>query len=125
MLKLLFISRDKNIFEEMIAALEDYEDIDLELTDSGEKALSMIPGKAVDLVIADEDLGDMTGLELVKRILNINFMINFAVVSEFSPEEFHEASEGLGVMLQLPRQPGKKEAEESIKKLKQIKGMIT
>lgn len=123
MLRLLFVSKDKNLFQEMIAAIKGYEGIDLELSDSGENALAMIPDKTIDLVIADEDLGDMTGLELVKRILKINFMINFAVVSGLSPEEFHEASEGLGIMSQLPKQPGKEDAEEMLKTLKQIKGI--
>ena len=77
----------------------------------------------VDATAADEDLGDMTGLELVRRILKINFMINFAVVSGLSADEFHEASEGLGVMTQLPQRPGKKDADGMIKTLKQIKGL--
>lgn len=125
MLRLLFVSKDKNIFQDMIAAIKGYEDIDLELSDSGEKALATIPGKDVDLVVADEDLGDMTGLEMVGKMLKINFMINSAVVSELSPDEFHEASEGLGVMAQLPGNPGKEDAEVLIKTLKQIKGLIT
>jgi two-component SAPR family response regulator len=123
MLKFLLVSRDKARFEEIISALKGYGDIELEFCDSGEKALEMISRMAVDLVIADEGLGDMTGLELVKRILKINFMINFAVVSGLPHDEFHEASEGLGVMAQLPKRPGKKEAEEIMKTLKQIKGI--
>jgi YesN/AraC family two-component response regulator len=123
MLKLLLVGRDKNIFEDLKSALKEYEDIEFGLSESGEQTLAIVSGKAVDLVIADEDLGDMTGLELVKRILKINFMINFAVVSGLPHDEFHEASEGLGIMLQLPGQPGRKEAEELVKTLKQIKGM--
>lgn len=123
MLRLLFVSQDKNIFQDMIAVLKVHEDVDLELLESGEKALAIIPGKEVDLVVLDDDLGDMTGLEFVKRVLKINFMINFAVVSELSPDKFHEATEGLGVMTQLPKQPGKEDAEEMIKTLKQIKGL--
>jgi len=123
MLKFLLVSRDKASFEEIISALKGYGDIELEFCDSGEKALEMISGMAVDLVIADEGLGDMTGLELVKRILKINFMINFAVVSGLSHDEFHEASEGLGIMTQLPKPSGRKDAEDMIKMLKQIKGI--
>ena len=123
MLKLLLVGRDKNIFEDLISALTRYEDIESELSESGEKALAIVSGKAVDLVIADEDLGDMTGLEIVRRILKINFMINYAVVSRLSHDEFHEASEGLGIMLQLPKRPDEKDAKELVKTLKLIKGM--
>ena len=33
-------------------------------------------------------------------------MINSAAVSSLSPEKFHEASEGLGILPQLPPRPG-------------------
>jgi CheY-like chemotaxis protein len=124
MLKLLLVSRDKDRFEDLISAIKGYGDIELEFSDSGEKALAMISGKAVDLAIVDEDLGDMTGLEFVRRLLKINPMINSAVVSRLSHDDFHEASEGLGIMAQLPEYPAEKNAESLIKTLKQINGML-
>jgi len=124
MLKLLLVNRDIDSFSALSSALSGQEDIELDVSPSGEKALAMLSSKAVDLVIADEDLGDMTALELSSRLLKINPMINCAVVSSLPPEEFHEASEGLGIMTQLPKQPGVKDAEDLIKTLKQIKGML-
>lgn len=123
MLSILLVSSDQGRFEDLISSLKVYGDIELESIESGKKALEIISGKSVDLVISDEDLGDMTGLELVRQILKVNFMINFAVVSGLSPDDFHEASEGLGVMSQLPKHPVKKDAEDMIKVLKQLKGM--
>jgi len=124
MLKLLLVNRDIDSFSALSSALSGQEDIELDVSPSGEKALAMLSSKAVDLVVADEDLGDMTALELSSRLLKINPMINCAVVSSLPPEEFHEASEGLGIMTQLPKQPGVKDAEDLIKTLKQIKGML-
>jgi hypothetical protein len=66
----------------------------------------------------------MTALELSRRLLKINPMINCALVSGLSAEEFHEASEGLGIMAKLPKQPGAKDANELIKNLKQIMGLL-
>lgn len=106
-------------------ALRGQGDIELEVSPSGEEALARLSGKAFDLVVADENLGDMTALELSRRLLKINPMINCAVVSSLSPEEFHEASEGLGIMTQLPQDPGAKDADMLISTLKQIKGMLT
>jgi two-component SAPR family response regulator len=123
MLKLLLVSQDINPFNELISALKEYNDVELGISASGEEALAMISGNAVDFVIIDEDLGDMTGLELVKRILKINPMIDSAVVSRLGHDEFHEASEGLGIMAQLPQQPGREDARRLIKTLKQIKGI--
>jgi len=125
MLRLLLVTRDQNNFDDLISTLKGYGDIELELSESGEKALKMIANKAIDLVIADENMGDFTGLELVRRLLTINPMINSAVVSRSPHDDFHKATEGLGIMAQLPNNPGEKDAENLIKTLKQIKGMIS
>jgi len=74
-------------------------------------------------MVTDEDLGDMKGLQLAERPLKINPMINCAIVSPLSAEAFHEASEGLGIVAQLPVKPGKKQAEELLNKLKKLKGL--
>ncbi|SEM04499.1 Response regulator receiver domain-containing protein [Syntrophus gentianae] len=124
MLKLLLVSHSKDSLRGLSSSLSGKDDIELEMSTSGEEALTRLSSKTVDLVVADEDLGDMTALELSKRLLRINPMINCAVVSSLSPEEFHEASEGLGIMTQLPRQPGMKEAEILIRTLKQIQGLL-
>jgi CheY-like chemotaxis protein len=125
MLKLLLVSRNIDSLSGLSMALRGQGDIELEVSPSGEEALARLSGKAFDLVVADENLGDMTALELSRRLLKINPMINCAVVSSLSPEEFHEASEGLGIMTQLPQDPGAKDADMLISTLKQIKGMLT
>jgi CheY-like chemotaxis protein len=125
MIKLLLVTGDINPFNELISRLGEYDDIELEISASGEKSLEWIASKIpVDLVIADENLGDMTGHEFVRRLLKINPMIDSAVVSRLGHDEFHEASEGLGIMAQLPQQPGREDAERLVKTLKQIKGML-
>jgi DNA-binding NarL/FixJ family response regulator len=125
MLKLLLVSRDDDSLSGLSAALGGQDDIELEISASGEKALARLSGKAVDLVVADEDLGDMTALDFSAQLLKINPMINCAVVSTLSQEEFHEASEGLGIMAQLPKQPGAEDAERLIQTLKRIKGLMS
>jgi len=50
-------------------------------------------------------------------------MINCACVSPLPPEDFHETSEGLGVLMQLPVNPGKFEAEDLLKRLKNLKDL--
>jgi hypothetical protein len=62
----------------------------------------------------------MSGLDLSRMLVNANAMINTALVSRLSPEDFHETSEGLGVLLQLPEIPAEKEAENIVSSLKQI-----
>ena len=47
----------------------------------------------------------------------VNAMVNTAVVSPLSDEEFHEASEGLGILGRLPNEPGMNDAGELLRKL--------
>lgn len=87
---------------------------------SGRKALSAVSERVFDLLVTDENLGDMTGLELIESLIATQPMLNCAAVSSLSSEGFHEASEGLGVLMQLPAEPGKKEAYELLEHLIKI-----
>lgn len=121
MLKLLIVSPDKNSLSGLASALVEHADVDLSWAESGETALEIASDYAIDLVVTDESLGDMTGLEFAGRLLSVNPMINCVSVSRLSPEKFHEISEGLGLMVQLPIQPGKEHAEELLQRLKNLK----
>ena len=123
MLKILLVSPDESAFSDFSSALADHADVELLWAGSGKEALGIASGTTIDLVVADEGLGDMNGLELAGKLLSVSFMINCAAVSRLSPEEFHEASEGLGVLAQLPIKPGKEHAEELLQRLKHIKNL--
>lgn len=123
MLKLLLVSSDKDALSELASALVQHTDVDLSWAESGETALQTASTTILDLIITDEMLGDMTALEFADRLLKVNPMINCATVSGLSPEKFHEVSEGMGLMLQLPAKPGKTQAEELLQRLKYIKGL--
>ena len=75
-------------------------------------------------MVTDERLGDMTGLEFAGRLLSVNPIINCAPVSRLSPEDFHEVSEGLGLMAQLPVQPSKEDAEKLLQRLRNLKSLM-
>jgi DNA-binding NarL/FixJ family response regulator len=124
MMKFLLVSPDKSSLSELASALKEHDDVELLATESGKKALAMVSESAVDLVVTDEELGDMTGLEFARRLISLNPMINCATVSGLEPERFHEVSEGLGLMDQLPTRPGKEDAERLLRNLRLIKGEI-
>jgi len=88
--------------------------------ESGKLALEAVEKLCPELAVIDEKLDDMSGLELVQRILTVNAFIHTAVVSSLSDEDFHEASEGLGVLMKLSPEPVKNEADVLLKKLKSI-----
>jgi CheY-like chemotaxis protein len=123
MLKLLLVSPDKDSLSGLASALEKDDDVDLSWAESGARALEIISDTVVDLVVTDERLGDMTGIEFARRLLLVNPMINCASVSPLSPKDFHEASEGLGLLAQLPIRPGEEDAKDLLQCLKNLKNL--
>lgn len=124
LLKLLLVSPDQTSMSGLETAFLEYDDVELARANSGEAALDMVSDTSVDLIITDQDLGDMSGLEFAARLLKLNPMIHCALVSDLSSAKFHEASEGLGLVAQIPVRPGKKDAEDLLVKLKRIKGLL-
>jgi CheY-like chemotaxis protein len=125
MIKLLLVTPDNESFRDFTFALIKNDDVDLTLASTGQEALAILTEHPVDLVIVDESIGDMTGIGFMKKLLPINPMINCAAVSPLPPEEFHEACEGLGVLAQLPVAPGKPDAENLLKRLNDLKILLS
>ncbi len=123
MIRLLLVTPYKKSLFELASVMEKNDDVELTWTESGKKALDMLSETSVDLVVTDEKLGDMTGLEFANKLLRVNPMINCAVLSPLPSDEFHEASEGLGVFAQLPLRPVKEDAEKLLKHLKNLKNL--
>ena len=124
MIKLLLVTPDKEPFRDFTFALTKNDDVELSWAATGQEALAILSENPVDLVIVDDSLGDMTGIEFMKKLLSLNPMINCAAVSPLPHEAFHEASEGLGVLAQLPVSPGKPDAENLLKRLEDLKILL-
>ena len=124
MIKLLLVTPKKESFNEFAMVLKKKDDVELTWAASGQEALEAISDNPVDLVIVNKNIGDMTGIEFMKKLLPINPMINCAAVSPLAPEEFHEASEGLGVLMQLPVSPGRLDAENLLQRLNDLKNLL-
>ena len=122
--RLLLVTPNKDSLSLLASTLAAQGSVDLSWAQSGGKALDMISDTAFDLVVTDERLGDMTNLELAAKLISINPMINCAAVSSLSPEDFHEASEGLGLMDQLPLRPGKEKADNLLQRLIDLKKLM-
>ncbi len=97
--------------------------VNLQRVISGAEALEAARTTAPHLVIIDADLPDTAPLDLVQKLLMVNAMVNTAVVSPLSDEEFHEASEGLGILGRLPNEPGMSDAGELLHKLRTVLGV--
>jgi DNA-binding response OmpR family regulator len=125
MIHLLLVTRNKTAFSDFSGEFIKRNGVSVAWADSGEGALSLVSEKRFDLVVTDEELGDMAGLVFAKKLVTQYPMVNCAAVSPLSEEAFHEASEGLGLQAKLPIPPGKKDARNLLERLLMIKGMTS
>ncbi len=103
------------------AALASDPEVHLKQVASGAEALEAGCTFAPHLMVIDH-LPDTEPLSLVQKLLTVNAMVNTAVVSPLGEAEFHEASEGLGILGRLPTEPGISEAADLLQKLRQVLG---
>lgn len=118
-IKILLVSQDKASLSAFKAGLEENR-VQTAWAESGSNALDKIAEKIFDLVVTDENLGDMTGLEFIGKVISKKPMVNCAAVTSLLPADFHEASEGLGILMPLPVRPGQEQAEQLLSHLKTI-----
>ena len=124
-MNVIIASNDKEKLTEFRQGLESGAEVDLTWTESASATLEKAAEIKPELVIVSDDLTDMTGLELVGKLLLQNAFINTAVMTSLSEEDFHEASEGMGVLARLPNVPGADHAAELMSRLKEILALST
>jgi DNA-binding response OmpR family regulator len=125
MLRILLVSARRETFRSFTEGLSSDPEVRLECVTFGSEALSVVRTASPHLAIIDSELPETEALALVQELLRVNAMVNTAVVSPLSDEEFHEASEGLGILAHLALLPGKSDAEELLRKLRQVLGLIS
>lgn len=118
--RILLATVDRARLKEFAEAMATGGEVQIAWADSGTGALADVMAHPPLAVIVDVSLPDMVGLELVRRLLPINAMIHTAVISELPEERFHEMSEGLGVLAQLPSRPTAAQATELLGRLKRL-----
>jgi CheY-like chemotaxis protein len=118
-IRILLVSQDKVSMSALKAGLEENQ-VRTAWSKSGSNAIVKIAEESFDLVVTDENLRDMTGLEFIENVISIKPMVNCAAITSLSSDDFHEASEGLGILMQLPARPGREQAEKLLSKLQTI-----
>ena len=117
---ILFVAKDFSRFSVLVSRLRREQDVELVPAATGASGLEQLKDKRLDLVIVDEQLDDMSGIEFVKQLVRFNPLANTAIVGSLADEDFHEATEGLGVLMQLPAHPGEKDGEALLAVLARI-----
>jgi hypothetical protein len=80
-----------------------------------DKIKHMLDSKKIEAVIGLE-----SQLNMIKSIIQQFPMINYALISSLTADDFHEATEGYGFFMQLPPAPQQEDAECFVKLLKTI-----
>jgi len=119
MIHVLLVGRERTVFKELETAFSDIK-ITTDWTDSAQNALSLLSEKEFNLFITEEHLPDTTGRDLIEKVLFKNAMMDSVVLSALSHEDFHETYEGLGVLMQFPVVPGKKQARDLLDHINRI-----
>ncbi len=102
---IVFIAKDFSRFSVLVDRLKQEQDVELVPVATGAAGLEKLKDKRLDLVIVDEQLDDMSGIDFVKQFVTVNPMANTAIVGSLPDDVFHEVTEGLGVLMQLPPHP--------------------
>lgn len=119
MIDILMVVDEKASFEKFASTLEQ-EETRISWETTGEGALRLVAEKQYSLLVVAETMPDMSGLELAKKTVMTNPMVNLALMSALPHKDFHEKSEGLGVLCQLPLKPSEKDALFMLNRLKEV-----
>ena len=125
MARILLATTRPEIMELFSDALTSDPEVHLQHVVSGADALLAVRTASPDLVVIDLDLPDFKPLDLVAQLLMVNAMVNTAVLSPLSEAEFHEASEGLGILGRLPVKPGRGDAVDLLERLRRVLGQTS
>lgn len=117
--RILLVADRIDAFEELARSLDRENDMEIFWAHDGDAAVDMAAAESPQLVIVDETIGETSGLEVIRRLISANAFIQTATVSRLDPEAFHEASEGLGIMAQLPPRPTQADARQLLRTLGQ------
>lgn len=120
---LLITSRSARL-KEFVQAFDQHEKITVITAESIQEAVLAVEKQPLILVVADDQVCGLTGLDIVRCLIEINAFIQTAVISELDDHEFHTRSEGLGILLKLPLIPGKNDVRKLIKRLEQVSTSI-
>jgi DNA-binding response OmpR family regulator len=124
MSKILLVSKGSASLAGLADELIKRKEFDVMQVKSGEEALSLVRENRADVVIAAEVLSDGLALPFVQELMRKHPLINCAMISSLPPEDFHELTEGLGLFMQLPINPGAEEADKMVQFLDSISALM-
>jgi DNA-binding NtrC family response regulator len=125
MLNILLVGKDPVSLTDFSAELSRKEGVRVNRAISAKEAWGVLGNYRVDVVVTDTELGDGSALPFIHELTKQQPLINCAMVSSLAPKDFHEATEGLGVFMQLPVDPGAEDAVKMVYLLESIDALLS
>jgi DNA-binding NtrC family response regulator len=117
--RILLVADQVEPLEELAQTLSAEKEFEVLWAHDSKAALESVTAHSPALVVVDASIGGNSGLDLIQRLIGVDAFIQTAAVSPLSHDEFHEASEGLGIMVQLPPKPNRADALKLLQTLHQ------
>lgn len=124
MLRIVCATQDDAAFTKLTEYLRREVAIELIEVHSAAAAKEVLSEQQAGLLIAAEQLEDSSGLDCVRQVAAQFPLVHTALCSMRTPEEFHAATEGLGVLLQLPPQPSRSDGKRILERMEQIEALL-
>ena len=124
MLRIIFAAQNYAGFAALVDRLRQEPEIELIPVSTAESARKALSEHEVHLLIAAEQLEDCSGADCIRKVAMQFPLVHTALCSPLDEEAFHESTEGLGVLLRLPRQPGSVDAERILERMAHIANLL-
>lgn len=122
MMNFLLVCNEADSLKQLETGLNTQSEVMVTRAFSGREALDKVTGKgaAFDLVILDRELDGSPGKAWIEKIIAVNAMINTALVSDLDEKDFHEETEGLGILMKISPAPDESEAATVVERLSKV-----
>jgi len=125
MLHIVLAGKEHDVLAEFGTELHQADEVDIRQVDSAAAALNLIKERCVDLVVVGQSLTDTTPIDCVMQLIREKPMVNCAMLSAMDRDAFHEATEGLGILMQLQPKPCSEEAVVLLSKIELLSSLLS
>jgi DNA-binding response OmpR family regulator len=121
MFEIVLATNDSDRFGSFVRGLSAEPDWTIATVRSVEEVRRRASSAPPGLMVIDETVDGVSNIDIARDVILANAMINLVLVSSLSAEDFHEVSEGLGVLASLPPCPEQEDASRLIGVMKSLR----
>ncbi len=124
-MNILLVYNKKDSLKQLQEALEKEEGLNIHTASTIEQAVKLVGDGAVEVAVLDEEINGQSCIDGANALVKANALVNCALVSKLDGHDFHEATEGLGILMPLTSPPTAEDAANLLEKLKKIGALMT